>query len=294
MNMYEKIEKVSSIRSELGEGPCWDEIEKTIYWVDIIKKNIHSYNFEKNIENTISLKKYVGSIGLRKTGGLIAAIEDGFYFINEKSENIKLIKNVSGNINKRFNDGKVDALGNFWAGSVSLDEKQPIGRMYCLKSNLEMIELFNSITISNGIAWSLDNKKMYYIDTPTMSVDVFDFDIENSNLSHRRTLLKIPREIGYPDGMTIDIDDKLWIAHWGGYQVCRWDPDTKKILERIKIPAKRVSCCSFGGNDLSDLFITTAKSGFTENINETNDKDSGFLYKIPTKTIGLKSFRFSY
>jgi len=117
--------------------------------------------------------------------------------------------------------------------------------------------------------------------------------MESSNLRNRRVALEIPKDIGYPDGMTIDIEGKLWIAHWGGYKVCRWDPITKKIIEIIKIPVKRVSCCTFGGKDLSELFITTASVGFTENLSEKTDRESGCIYRVQTKTEGLKSFRFN-
>jgi len=291
--MYENIEKVCDIRSDLGEGPCWGESSQTLYWIDIVKKNIHVFDFKNNKTKTINLEKYIGSIGLRKNGGIIAALQDGFYFIDEKKGEAKFIKRVRDNSDrKRFNDGKVDALGNFWAGTVSYDEKQPIGVLYCLKPDFKLLKFFNGITISNGIAWSLDNKKMYYIDTPTMKVDIFDFDIGSSNLRNRRTAFEIPKDTGYPDGMTIDIEGKLWIAHWGGHKVCRWDPFTKKIIGIIKIPAKRVSACTFGGSDLSELFITTARIGFTENIGENTERNSGYIYRVQTKTKGVGSFRF--
>ena len=259
----------------------------------LLKKNIHSFDFKNNEAKTINLKKYVGSIGLRRNGGMVAALQDGFYFIDKKTKKEKLIKKVKDNSDlKRFNDGKVDALGNFWAGTVSYDERLPVGVLYCLKANLEIIENFGGITIANGIAWSLGNKKMYYIDTPTMKVDVFDFDIESSNLRNRRVAFEIPKDVGYPDGMTIDVEGKLWIAHWGGNKVCRWDPITKKIIEIIKIPVERVSSCTFGGEDLSELFITTARIGFTEDLSENNNRAGGCIYRVQTKTKGLESFRF--
>ena len=293
--MYKKLEKVCDTRCKLGEGPCWDEVNQIIYWIDIINKAVHSYNLKNNKSRTINLEKYVGSIGLRNNGDMIAALQDGFYFINNKTGISELIKEIEENSNiKRFNDGKVDGYGNYWAGTVSYDEKKPIGSLYCLKPDLQLKKFFNGITIANGITWSLDNKKMYYIDTPTMKVDLFDFDIENMVLTNRRIAFEIPEDVGYPDGMTIDMEGKLWIAHWGGYQVCRWDPDTKKILDKIVIPAERVSCCTFGGNDLSELFITTAQAGFTENIYKMHENDSGFLYKIQTNTKGIKSFRFGF
>ena len=291
--MYKNIEKVCNIRCKLGECPCWDKESKILYWIDIIKKAIHSFDIKNNEAKTINLEKYVGSIGLRRNGGIVAALQDGFYFIDEETEKVKLIKKVNSKPNnKRFNDGKVDAFGSFWAGTVSYDEKLPIGVLYCLKSSLELVKIFSGITISNGIVWSLDNKKMYFIDTPTMKVDVFDFDIASNNVRNRRVALEVPKNIGYPDGMTIDIEGKLWIAHWGGSKVCRWDPITKKIMEIIKVPTERVSSCAFGGENLSELFITTARIGFTENLSENVGRNSGYIYRVQTKTKGLKSFKF--
>lgn len=292
--MYKNIEKVCDIRCELGECPCWDEESKILYWIDIIKKAIHLFDIKNNEAKTINLEKYVGSIGLRRNGGIVAALQDGFYFIDEETEKVKLIKKIKDNSDrKRFNDGKVDAFGNFWAGTVSYDEKLPSGVLYCLKSNLELVEFFGGITISNGIIWSLDNKKMYFIDTPTMKVDVFDFDIASNNVRNKRVALEVPKNIGYPDGMTIDVEGKLWIAHWGGYKVCRWDTIAKKIIEIINVPAEKVSSCTFGGKDLSELFITTARRGFTENISEDTERSSGYIYRVQTKTKGLKSFKFN-
>ncbi len=291
--MFNKIEKVCDIRSVLGEGPCWDSVKNKIYWVDIIKKNIHFFDFNSNKSETIELNKFVGSIGLRKNGGIIAALEDGFYFIEDKSKTKKLIIKVDENINKkRFNDGKVDCLGNFWAGSVSYEENLPIGILYCLTNDFKFKKALDNITISNGITWSLDNKKMYFIDTPTLKVDVFDFDIYENKIFNRKVAFEIPKNLGFPDGMTIDVEGKLWIAHWGNSKVFRWDPTTKKIIDKIDIPAIRVSSCTFGGKNLDNLFITTAQRGFAENIEDYSEKDSGYIYMIQTKTRGLDTFRF--
>jgi sugar lactone lactonase YvrE len=292
--MYIDVEKVCDIRCSLGEGPCWDDENCRIYWIDIIEKAIHSYDLKNGKTRTIKLNKFIGSIGLRKSGGLVAALNDGFYYIENNPSIEILIKKVEDNLNsKRFNDGKVDLLGNFWAGSISYEENLPTGILYCLKSSLKIKKVLNNITISNGITWSLDNKKMYFIDTPTLRVDVFDFDIYKNSITNRKIAFEIPKDAGYPDGMTIDVEGKLWIAHWGGSKVCRWDPSTKKIIKTINIPAERVSSCTFGGVNLDELFITTAKRGFAENINEGDEKGSGFIYRVKTDTRGINTFKFN-
>lgn len=292
--MYKDVERVCDIKCILGESPCWNDINSSIYWVDIVSKKINIFNLRNSKTKIMKLNKYIGAIGFRKNGEIVAALEDGFYFIEDDSCKEILVKIINENLNvKRFNDGKIDANGNFWAGTVSLKEDSPIGVMYCLESNLNLKEVFNKITISNGIAWSVDNKKMYFIDSPTLRVDVFDFDIFSCRLRNRKPAFEIPKNIGYPDGMTIDIEGKLWIAHWGGNKVCRWDPELKKIIETIDIPASRVSSCTFGGEKLDELFITTAIRGFAENTDGIKEEDSGYLYRIQTGTRGMQSFKFN-
>ena len=120
-----------------------------------------------------------------------------------------------------------------------------------------------AITISNGLAWSLDHKVLYYIDTPTLEVVGYDFDMENGNITNKRTIINIPKEEGFPDGMTIDNEGMLWIAHWGGWQVTRWNPSTGKKLSAIKLPVSNVTSCIFGGESMKDLYITSARKGLS-------------------------------
>jgi len=122
----------------------------------------------------------------------------------------------------------------------------------------------DKITISNGLAWSLTDRAFYYIDTPTMKVVRYDYDNGTGAIGNKETIINIPREAGFPDGMTIDSEGMLWIAHWGGWQVTRWNPATGLQLTSIKLPVSNVTSCTFGGDTLEDLYITSARKGLNE------------------------------
>ena len=164
----------------------------------------------------------------------------------------------------RFNDGRCDPAGRFWAGTMALSEEEGAGNVYMMDQDGHVSTKIKDVTISNGLAWSADKKTLYYIDTPTHEIVAFDFDLTSGKISNKRAVIKIAKEEGSPDGMTIDSEDMLWIAHWGGWQVTRWDPRTGRQLNRIALPVSKVTSCTFGGDTLEDLYITTASVDLTE------------------------------
>jgi sugar lactone lactonase YvrE len=192
----------------------------------------------------------------------------------------------------RFNDGKSDPAGRFWAGTMADDMTEGGGALYCLDTDLTVRRMIEKVTISNGLVWTLDTKCFYFIDTPTREVAAFDYDIDSGNISNRTAAIKIEEKLGYPDGMAIDEADMVWIAHWGGGKVTRWNPKTGKLLETIKVPhASLVTSCAFGGPDLSELFITTA----TVDLNEKHKKSqtlAGSLFRVQLDVKGVPAFRF--
>lgn len=294
--MDNNLEIVSEVKSELGEGPVWDHRKNILYWIDIIGKKIHFYINKDTKE--IKLNQYIGSCALCKTEFLLLALQFGFYFYDlEKNDLIKICDPEEKLTENRFNDGKCDANSNFWAGTTSSSEDKPVGSLYCLKQDLKIKKVLENITISNGITWNTNNKKMYYIDTPKREVYSFDYNINTAEIKNKKVLIEVPENLGFPDGMTIDIDNNLWIAHWGAYVVCKWDSKKGKLIDRIKLPVKRVSSCTFGGKNLDDLYITTAQRGFSEKNPvdiKTQTSYDGLVFKITTDTKGLASFIFNY
>jgi sugar lactone lactonase YvrE len=164
----------------------------------------------------------------------------------------------------RFNDGKCDPAGRYWAGTMSLTDQPSKGALYQLEADHTVKRLIPDVSISNGLAWTSDGGTMYFADTPTRQIAAFDYDLVTGDVNNRRTVVHIPEDQGFPDGMTIDSEGMIWVAHWDGWQVSRWNPNTGEQLCAIPVPASQVTSCTFGGPDLDQLFITTARVGLDE------------------------------
>ena len=199
-----------------------------------------------------------------ESGELCLALETGLATFNLKTEIVTPRAVLENDHPKmRINDGKVGPNGNFWVGTMHKDFLPGAGNLYRVSKDLNASAAIANTTISNGMAWTSDQKKFYYIDSPTFEVKVFDYDTNAGTLSNGKCLIKIPEEYGSPDGMSIDSEDMLWIAHWGGHCIRRWNPGTGEVLEIIEVPAPHVTSCCFGGKDLKTMNITTARSGMS-------------------------------
>jgi sugar lactone lactonase YvrE len=246
-------------RALLAEGPCWDHRNGILYWVDIIGMRVHAFHPESGVNRTIQLDQVVGAAVPRHSGGLVAALKHGFHLLDMETGDLKQIADPEADLeHNRFNDGKCDAAGRFWAGTTSADEIEPLGSLYCLEADYSVRKSVPGVIVSNGIGWSPDGKTMYYIDSPTKRIVAYDFEVDSGKMSQPRTVVVIPESGGLPDGMTVDAEGMLWVAHWGGWQISRWNPQTGQQLSAIALPVAQVSSCAFGGADLDELYITTA------------------------------------
>ncbi len=243
----------------LGESPLWDDAQQLICWVDIVRGEIHQYSPQSEEHTVITTGQMVGAIGLCDNGHFIAALQNGFGFIDRATGQVRIIQDPEAGLpNNRFNDGKCAPDGRFWAGTLSFDEIKGAGSVYCLQPGMSVIKKMEHVTISNGLAWNANRSIMYYIDSPTQQIVAYRYDAISGNISNPQTVVTVPAGEGAPDGMTIDTEDMLWTACWGGSKVVRWDPHTGKKLLEIMLPVSHVSCCCFGGPLLQDLYITTA------------------------------------
>lgn len=253
------------IQSELGEGAYWDHQSGLFYWVDILGKKVHRYNPKTKINESFDTPSRVGTVVPKNDTVAVVALDDGIYLLNTKSKQIDLLSDIEKTYTiNRFNDGKCDSLGNLWVGSMNLEESNASGKVYKITEAGQTTMMIDSVTISNGIVWTKDGKTMYYIDTPTSEIRAYDFDLETAQISNRRTAVKVPISLGFPDGMTIDEDDKLWVGMWNGNAVAQFDPVTGELLSTIAVPAHNVTACAFGGPALDKLYITTARADMTE------------------------------
>jgi len=256
-----QAEHFLSVQNQLGEGPLWHPEEELLYWVDIEGECFHRYSPETGRGDTVQLGQPVGCLAFRKSGGLVLGLRDGLAFWDQNTSDIEIIDNPeAGRLNARFNDGKVDPEGRFWAGTLGEDDQSCL---YKLDLDRSVQTMETGIKISNGIGWSTDQKIMYYTDSPLRVIYAYDFDLESGSINNRRDFVKVPPEDGFPDGLTVDSEGFIWSAHWDGWRVTRYDPDGK--IERvIYLPVQRPTSCAFGGPDLDQLFITSAWTGLSE------------------------------
>ncbi|MFC5412754.1 SMP-30/gluconolactonase/LRE family protein [Larkinella bovis] len=250
---------------QLGEGPVWDAAKKRILWLDILPGEIHSFYPESGEHREFKTGQMAGAIALLPSGNFIAALQHGFHEISLENETVVPIADPEAHLTEnRFNDGKRDPAGRFWAGTMALDERPGAGALYMLNEDGSVSLKVENVTCSNGLAWSLDHRLLYYIDSPTRQVVAYDYELGTGEITNRRVVIQFGEADGFPDGMTIDEKGMLWIALWDGWKVVRCNPDTGERLQQIDLPAARITSCTFGGDSLEDLYITSAKTGLTE------------------------------
>ena len=259
----QEVQVLVQSRCIIGEGPVYGD--GLIYWIDLLDDCIYRYDFASSEMRKLPVGQNTGCIALRASGGLIAALQHGFHAIDFETGRIDFIGDPEADKpNNRFNDGKCDPAGRFWAGTMSknLDTGYGAyvaeGKLYCLDENLHVHVKDDEVILSNGIDWSPDAKTMYYIDTPKRNVVAWDYDVSDSSISRPREVISLNQESGMPDGMCVDAQGMLWIALWGGGCITRWDPCSGKLLQRVELPVRHVTSCVFGGEQYRDLFITTA------------------------------------
>jgi len=277
----------------LGEGPVWDSRAQTLYWLDILNKRIFA-----NADLLLQLDDLAGCLVPRKGGGFILALkaDDGQRFsfagLDLDSAKLTLLSALENELpGNRFNDGKCDPRGRFIAGTMDLAEKDATGSLYSLDGK-SITKLLSGITISNGMTWSADYKTFYYIDTPTREVKAFDYDIESGAIANSRVAIYVNESLGWPDGMTSDTQGNLWIAMWGGAQVTKWDPNNGRLLEQIRVPALNVSSCIFGGKDLNELYITSARKDMDDAALRRYPLTGG-VFRLETNVEGMPTFEFT-
>jgi len=270
--------------ADLGEGPIWDNKKCALYWVDILGHRIHVN--DQSGDKSFNVGGEVSSLSPSKNGYIIATVNLSFYRIDvEKGHYSKMLTLNDEPTTNRFNDGKCDILGRYWAGTMDRGERSPVASLYVLDSGGIRREL-HGLTISNGLGWSPDNKLMFLIDTPTRKVWKFSFDLERGHISDRNVAADFNDLPGVPDGMTVDSEGFIWVAHWGGWMVSRWDPYNGKLLEKVRLPVKNVSSLTFGGNNLKTIFITTAKHGLSQE-EIAKQPLAGSVFKLDTDIKGL-------
>jgi sugar lactone lactonase YvrE len=249
--------------SSLLEGPIWDTKNKLVYCVSIEQGLIYQINPSSGEVQSYPTNGSVGCVALMETGNLIAAEKGGIFEINPKTRERIYLTQFESNEDLRYNDGRFDPVGRFLVGTKSekdyfVEETIVKGKLYSY-SNGEHKVLLNDLLISNGIGFSHNGDKMYFIDTPTKKVAQYQYDLNTGEMSFEKYIVDIDGK-GWPDGMCVDLDGNIWVAEWEGSRVRKWDVNTGKVLDEVTLPCSRVTSCCLGGENMNELFITTAKS----------------------------------
>ena len=291
--MNARVEVVTECQATLGEGAIWSDRDQSLFWVDILEGQVHVFEPATQYARSYDVGQFVGTVVCRRAGGLLLALHRGLALFDLASSQLDVIhEQVSSSPHHRFNDGKCDPAGRLWVGTIAMDGSTGSSALYRLDPDRSVRCVCTGITNSNGIAWSHDQKTMYYIDTPTRQVCAFDYDIGSGDIFNRRVAFTIAAGLGYPDGMTIDAAGKLWIALWGGSCVSRWDPLSGELLATVRLPVTQVTSCAFGGPDLRELYVTTARLGLDESAIR-NEPLAGSLFCAELDVAGVPAFEFA-
>ena len=289
--MTAEVEVALDAHAELGEGPSWDPETRRLIWVDITAEDVHRFDPRSGDDERFEIGQPVGASVPASDGRIALAVSDGFSFLDPVTCDIERIADVEGDVAETMmNDGKCDPAGRLWAGTKDANGSRPLGSLYRLGADRRPVPVLSGLTVSNGLGWSPDRSTMYFIDSPTQRVDSFHFDPESGEVSNRRPLVEFPRAWGLPDGMTVDEEGCLWVAFWSGSAVRRIDP-AGEVVSHVEFPVSQVTSCAFGGEDLSDLYVTTARDSLSE-AQVAEQPLAGALFRLRPGVRGLSPHSF--
>ncbi|MEO8158618.1 MAG: SMP-30/gluconolactonase/LRE family protein [Betaproteobacteria bacterium] len=278
---------VVASQNQIGESPVWSTSRNALYWVDVEGRLIQRWQTDDASTRRWTVAEPVGCIGLRGRGGLVGACRTGFFFFDETTGLPTPIADPEADQpDNRFNDGKVDRRGRFWAGTRNFRNTElATGRLYRLDADLSIHRMEEGLRCPNGMAWSPDDRLMYLCDTWSRRIFVYDFDADEGVPRNRRLFTELPETDGFPDGLTVDADGCIWNAHYDGWRITRYTPDGK-VDRVIPMPVQHVTSLTFGGSGYRMLYVTTS---FLRLSNEQHaaQPDAGHLFAIKVPAQGL-------
>jgi sugar lactone lactonase YvrE len=250
-------ELILDAHAPLAEGPVWLESANELMWVDCAAGNVHWLDYRTGDDRVLNVGAQVG-VALPARSGFVLALPEGIARLAAGATVPEPIVRFGHESDMCLNDGACDRQGRLWVGSISFDEAPERGSLYRVDPDLQFERVLDRLWISNGIDWSLDDTKMYFVDSPTRRVDVLDYDISTGTATNRRPFYEFADDVpGIPDGLCVDAEGGLWVALWGGSRVVGLTSDGH-LHTHVDVPSSQVTSCAFGGPDLRTLFITSA------------------------------------
>ena len=280
--------------ANLGEGPVWSTAEQALYWADVFAPTLNRFDLTTGQNRTWTLPRPIGSFALREAGGAVLALSNGFHLFDFASGDATPIGDPEAELPaNRFNDGKTDRRGRFWAGTLraEIPETDPVGSLYRLDRDLRWSRHADGIVCSNGLGWSPDDRTMYFTDSRISTILAYDFDADAGTISSRRVFARFASGAGFPDGLTVDQEGGVWTALWDGWRVVRLTPDGR-IDREIAIPCAKPTSCMFGGPDLATLYVTSASYGASAEDLSAYPL-SGGIFAVWPDVCGLPESRFA-
>ena len=278
------------LKSKLGEGTLWVKDHNSIYFVDIKKKTINSLNIKKNKKKIYRVNKEIGFLAHVKNNIFVLGLQGEIRIQNLKTKKIFDSIPIEPKIKlNRINDGKTDTAGNLWFGTMdNLERKLEKGSLYKLNRNLKLIRVDKKYRITNGPAF-LDQFNFYHTDSSKKKIYKIKIDSKN-NIINKKVFKKFLPKDGSPDGMTLDRNKNLWVAHYGGACISVFNQKAK-LIHRVNFPAKNITNCTFGGQNNNELFVTTATKGMNS-AELRKYRYSGSLFSVKTNSKGILQKKF--
>ena len=250
---------VVDAKAALGETPVWSTDENRLYWIDCMASAIHSYDpaTAEDAVMPVVIDGYLGSVSLRAKGGLLLLAGKSLWTLDAGSAAPHHLAEIEEDAaDNLVNDGKCDPAGRFWFGTMHAAESEPTGALYRFDGS-EVVKIDQGFICANGLGWSPDGKTFYLVDMMPGQVLAYDYDPASGTVANRRTLFTIPAAEGMPDGLCVDSEGGIWVAHWNGWCISRWSPDGQRLLT-LEVPVQRPTCPVFGGPGLATLYLTSS------------------------------------